>query len=163
MIKVNYKVFFNDKNILKYITPAEKRVMSRQGSYVRSLMRSSMKSRTGKKSKYIASPPGTPPYNHVRGGFSIRSRIFFQFDTASRSVVIGVDDSRNKIGELHDKGGKRRIRAKIKGRIQTVTAKYPDRPFTIPALKKAQPKLTLFWEDQISPTPKPLSFSMISI
>ena len=163
MIKTKTKIFFNDKNIYRYINISERRVLGRQGSYVRSLMRSSMKSRTGKKSRNIASAPGTPPYYHTRGGFSLRSRIYFRFDVQSRSVVIGVEDSRNKIGELHDKGGVRRIRVREKGKTKTVSAVYPARPFTMPALVKAQPKLAEFWQDQVSPNPKPFAFSMISL
>ena len=165
MIKTKTKIFFNDKRIFYYINKAERKVLGNQGAHLRKEMRNSMRQRTGKKSKHIASPPGTPPYFHVRGGsgFSLRSRIFFRFDVQSRSVVIGVEDSRNKIGELHDKGGVRRIRVREKGQTKTVSAVYPARPFTMPALVKAQPKLAEFWRDQISPQPKPFAFSMISL
>lgn len=73
-------LFFDKKKVLDAADRATSRVLSRFGAFVRTRARSSIRKR-----KRI-SDPGSPPSSHVG---TLRDSIYFAYDPARRSVVIG--------------------------------------------------------------------------
>lgn len=93
--------FFDAEGVLREMDRVERRTLSRFGAFARVRMKSSLKYATGK------SKPGQPPHVHkTRGGFTrqkkdkagnvsrqpvspLRELIFFAYDAATHSVVVG--------------------------------------------------------------------------
>jgi hypothetical protein len=71
---------FDDDRIRKLLDREERRNLLRAGAFVRTTMRRLIRKRKR------PSAPGQPPSSHVG---TLRRLIFFAFDTASRSVVVG--------------------------------------------------------------------------
>jgi hypothetical protein len=72
--------FFDREAVTKAADAGTRRILSRFGAFVRTRSRSSIRKRRD------PSPPGTPPSSHVG---TLRKLIFFSFDPAQKSVVIG--------------------------------------------------------------------------
>ncbi len=130
------RMFFDRKAVMKYADARTRRVFSRFGAFVRRSAKSSIRKRKR------PAPPNQPPSSHTG---LLKKFIFFGFDPAKRSVVIGpVRLSQRGRGEapsilehgglavLRRRGGRKRIR-------------YEPRPFMTPAMQKELPKLPAIW------------------
>jgi hypothetical protein len=130
------KLFFDKKAVRDKVDAGTRRVLSKFGSFVRRTARSSIRKR-----KRI-SHPGEPPSSHIG---LLKKFIYFGYDPASRSVVIGpVRLSQNGRGEapaLLEHGGP--------AKVGKQRAKYKPRPYMGPAFEKEQPKLPAMWRDSI--------------
>lgn len=72
--------FFDRKSVLSQMTVKERQVLSRMGAFVRTRARTSIRKRKA------TSAPGQAPSSHTG---HLRNKIFFAWDPATRSVVIG--------------------------------------------------------------------------
>lgn len=76
-----FKSGFFDRGAVKdAMSEAARRGMMRTGGYLRTIARNSMKKAIG------ASAPGSPPNVHVG---TLKNLLFFAYDAASKSVVVG--------------------------------------------------------------------------
>lgn len=80
MIDFKYTVFFDADPVLRAIDKATKAVLSKQGAFVRTSAKSSIRKRK-KPAK-----PGQPPSSHVG---TLKKLIFFSYDATTKSVVVG--------------------------------------------------------------------------
>lgn len=77
---VNVDLFFDGKKVMNAVDKAARNALSRFGAFVRQRARSLIRSRKR------ASLPGEPPSSHT--GY-LKNNIFFSYEPASQSVVIG--------------------------------------------------------------------------
>lgn len=140
MIDLKVKDFFFDRQaVLAKVDAATLRVLSKFGAFVRRTARSSIRSRK------TPSAPGSPPSSHTG---LLKRLIFFGYDPASRSVVIGPAPLRSTVEAppLLEYGGT----ARRKGRSgKQVTATYRPRPFMGPAFQQELKNLPPLWRDSI--------------
>jgi hypothetical protein len=124
------KLFFDRK---KVETAAERRIrraLSRFGAFVRQAAKSSIPSRKG------ISAPGSPPSSHTG---TLRNAIYFHYDPATRSVVIGPI--------AMGKGGTGALALEVGGHIKVPGLRggrslhYEPRPFMMPAFMAELPKV----------------------
>ena len=136
------KAFFDSKKVVSATDRATRRVLSRFGAFVRRTAKQSIRKR--KK----ASQPGSPPSSHTG---LLKKFIYFGYDTARRSVVVGaVRFTRRGNGEapsLLEHGGVAMI---TDSRGKKKAADYKARPFMEPALEKEEPKLPAMWRDSVT-------------
>lgn len=154
MANVGFKIdstkgFFDKAPVIAQMDKRTRGALSRFGAYVRTRAQSSMLGhRTpkgfGKKSKVRnragISAPGQPPLPHQGG---IVRLIFFAYDDAKKSVVIGpvLYSAAKKKGayivpQILEEGGT--VAAKTMGG-KTVVMHYRPRPFMVPAFKAELP------------------------
>jgi hypothetical protein len=150
--------FFDRKAILARLTPAERRVVSKFGAFVRRTARSSI--RQSKKS----AQPGQPPKAHTKDKFATLRNILFAYDPARHSVVIGPVKIRRsgfqQVAQITELGGtvsgvpqRVQVQGKRKRWRKTgrkVTARYAPHPFMQPAFQKEQKEsLPSLWRGAI--------------
>lgn len=125
--------FFDRARILAAISRAEHQVLSRFGAFVRQRARSSIRARKA------VSAPGQPPSSHIG---TLKQLIFFSYDTASHSVVIGPTQSRpdSKVPQLLEYGG-------TINRARPLY--YRARPFMQPAFLAELPRATALWRNSV--------------
>lgn len=110
-------LFFTAAGVRDQVDAATRRVLSKFGAFVRRRAKSSLKYKDG------AAPPGQPPHVHRTTRFTVRAGkkgakkqqpasplrelIYFSFEPATRSVVIGpaLGGSRSGAPEKLEKGG----------------------------------------------------------
>jgi len=144
MIDINVKkMFFTSRAVLSATDRATRRVLSRFGAYVRRTAKSSIRKR-----KRISSP-GKPPSSHTG---LLKRFIFFGYDRARRSVVIGparlTQGGRGDAPSLLEYGGT----TALKTRGKRKRARFRARPYMGPAMEKERPKLPQMWRDSVSAT-----------
>jgi phage gpG-like protein len=136
------RMFIDKRAILTPKEQAQKRVLSKQGAFLRGAARRLIRKRRG------AARPGQPPHTHTG---ALKHAILFEVGTDS--VVIGpAASSIGELGALHEFGGSVAIKAyrQKNGRaIRAHTRKYPPRPFMWPAYDEVLPRLPAFWEQVI--------------
>lgn len=171
-----WKIYFFDRHaVSRAIGKKQATALGRFGGYLRRVAQTSMRYRKG------ASPPGQPPSAHKdkrlaglkrqkrarHNGALLREFLFYAYDPAARSVVVGPQGFRTRGGAtpvpaLHEYGG---TRAAYKGETITVrnpvgrdprtgrffskgfhtvpvtgTVRYPKRPTMGPALQATKAK-----------------------
>lgn len=180
--------FFDRKFVQQEVGKENAKALSRIGAFVQRRARSSMK-RKGKARKRptnrggkaynrwlkeitdpTASAPGSPPHTHTDDPVATLKNIWFQYDPANMSVVIGPLKLNQRsivngllasgtVPQLHEFGGVQTIREKRVGRqwvpygrrprpgqpTRRRQARYPARPFMGPALAKEAPKFPSLW------------------
>jgi hypothetical protein len=139
MIEFSVKECFFDRAAVKNaVDRATLGVLSKIGAYIRQAAKSSIRTR-----KEI-SKPGNPPSSHEG---SLKRLIFFSYDPASRSVVIGPVPLRGvaEAPPLLEFGGTAR-RARF-GKARTLN--YRPRPFMAPAMQQELPKLSSLWAGSV--------------
>lgn len=94
-LKQAKSAFFDRDSVKKKLDMGMRRVLSRAGAFVRRRAKSSIRKR--KK----ASPPGSPPSSHTG---VLKDFIFFAYDDANKSVVIGPTKTNQK--NAFGRGGK---------------------------------------------------------
>ena len=139
-------MFFDAPKVVRAVDAATRKVLSKFGAYVRTAAKSSIRKRKR------ASTPGSPPSSHTG---LLKQFIYFGYDTAKRSVVIGPTRLNSTAGtapEALEYGGSARITQRHRGGRQTTkTASIAARPFMHPALNKELPKLPAMWLDSVKP------------
>lgn len=141
-------LFFDRKEITSKLDPAVRKALSKFGAFVRTRAKSSL--RYGDKS----SPPGKPPTVHRSRKFTrqkrkggavrqpsspLRELIFFSYDPAARSVVIGpaLGGRQSGVPALMEHGGTATIAVDGK----KIVARYQPRPFIRPAFETEMKKV----------------------
>lgn len=167
-------LFFDRKAVRRAMDRATRRALSLAGYAIMRTARESMPYRSGKK----PSPAGRPPFAH-KGHPRLRKLLFFSVDDSRRSVVIGpVKFEKGEAPSLNEDGGLvRRVKrvfrragrkaaskaqaraflkkvrtgqvAKAPAATVTYTARYPERPFMGPAMKKEIPRLPSRWQNSV--------------
>lgn len=131
-------MFFDRAAVVKAVDRATLSVLSKIGAFIRQAAKSSIRSRKA------ISKPGSPPSSHEG---SLKRLIYFSYDPASRSVVIGPVPLHGKAEApplLEFGGTARRIR---RGKARTVN--YRARPFMGPAMQQELPKLPAMWANSV--------------
>ena len=146
----NKKQFFFDRKIvIDAVGRASAKNLSQAGSFIRRSARSSLRRR-----KKVSSP-GEPPSVHTQDRVATLKNIWFVFDPAQRSVVIGPlklngsrleGSNRQTVPSLHERGGAAVVggRRKRKRRV-----KYVPRPFMGPAMERELPKFAGLWANSV--------------
>ena len=134
-IGVDPSLFFDTRTVTRAVDRAKRRVLIQQGAYLRKVAQHLIHRRRG------ASRPGNPPHSH--SGL-IRDQIFYGYDRAAESVVVGprVFTRRDAPG-VHEFGGT------LPSRRGKRAARYPARPYMGPALERSEPKLAALWHDSV--------------
>ena len=133
-------LFFDRQKVQSAVNRAERRVLSRFGSFVR--QDSKQRIRRRKRS----SSPGEAPTN--RTGL-LKRHIYFVFSPETRSVVIGpvlLNRSTGAPATL-EHGGETVIETK---RTQSIRVEIEARPFMGPAFQQELPKLPALWRDSVT-------------
>lgn len=133
-------LFFDRQKVQSAVSRAERRVLSKFGSFVR--QDSKQRIRRRKRS----SSPGESPTN--RTGL-LKRHIYFVFSPETRSVVIGPVLLNRSTGapETLEHGGEAVIETK---RRQSVRVEIESRPFMGPAFQQELPKLPALWRDSVT-------------
>ena len=162
-VKQSKQNFFDRKAVTDAIGKAKAGVLAKQGAYVRTIARRSMKKKKG------PSKPGTPPNVHEG---QIKDFLYFAFDAETDTVVVGpaklgngsapdvlehggkikefgIYDGRGRFVPLRFMNRKGRIAAMKTGRVVARRSTVAMRPFMNPALLLAKPKLAAMWQDQV--------------
>ncbi len=172
-VKMNLEAFkasfFDRKKIQDAIGKASQQNLSKAGRFIRQRAKTSMLYRKPGK----ASPAGSPPYAHRDGkGALLRKFLFYGFDTATKTVVVGSAAlGKAEAPNLEEFGGNakrtrvvrqvstrraspaqkrefiRRIKTgeivRNKAPTKVVTVTYPQRPYMGPALQAEIAKGTI--------------------
>ena len=146
----NKKQFFFDRQIvIDAVGRASAKNLSKAGSFIRRSARSSLRRR--KK----VSPPGEPPSVHTQDRVATLKNIWFVFDPAQRSVVVGPlklngsrleGSNRQTVPSLHELGGTAVVGGRRKRKRR---AKYAHRPFMGPAMERELPKFAGLWANSV--------------
>lgn len=167
-MRTDFKLQYFDRKIIKRNwSKINEKPLKRSGLLIRRIARGSIR-RGGKRKK--ASRPGTPPRSHKQGKTPPFKMIFSVPERFETRVVVGMvgftsgGRSRDKAPALAEHGGtaQRRVfvkagrhrtkrgrlgRTRYKPKVKTV--RYPARPFMVPALDKAKPRLPRLWEGSL--------------
>lgn len=153
MITMRMKESFFDRTVIKDATDAAKRRnLSKTGAFIRQSAKSSIRQRKG------TSRPGQPPSSHVG---TLRDLIFFAYDRASDSVVIGPElvagSGGNPITATLEFGGRIVLRHVLQTsgrslltRIIGASATIKPRPYMGPAMRKELPGFVSIWKASIN-------------
>jgi len=142
------QLFFDRQIVIDAVGRASAKNLSQAGSFIRQSARSSLRRR--KK----VSPPGEPPSVHTQDRVATLKNIWFVFDPARRSVVVGPlklngsklhGSNRATVPSLHELGGA----AVVGGRKRKRRAKYAPRPFMGPAMERELPKFAGLWANSV--------------
>ena len=144
MIKINTRTFFYNRKVLRLLDKKTHSAFIRFGSFVRTTAKRSIK-RVGKKG--TPSKPGQPPKS--RKGL-LKNFIFYGFDLAKRSVVIGpqkIYGLKGQAPSVLEYGGNVKSKSK-KGHI--TNSKVSARPYMGPAFKEGKKQLANFWRNNVN-------------
>jgi len=141
-------LFFDRPKVKRAVDRAQRRALSKAGAFIRQRARTSMRKRKG------SAPPGSPPYAHEG---SLRRLLFFAYDPASGSVVVGPVGFRNSTApNTLEFGGRatvtrRRRRPRNDGKrvIESRRVRIEARPYMGPALKKELPGIPRAWSNSV--------------
>jgi len=133
-------LFFDRQKVQSAVSRAERRVLSKFGSFVR--QDSKQRIRRRKRS----SSPGESPTN--RTGL-LKRHIYFVLSPETRSVVIGPVLLNRSTGapETLEHGGEITTETK---RRQSIRVDIKARPFMGPAFQHELPKLPALWRDSVT-------------
>ena len=138
MVKVK-TLFFDSAKVVKSVDAGTRRVLSRFGAFVRRTAKGSIRKRKA------SSAPGTPPSSHTG---LLKRFIFFSFDPAQKSVVIGpmrLDQKNTDAPHTLEYGGMTTLgQNKDKTRVR-----IRPRPFMGPAFEKEKPNLPALWQNSV--------------
>ncbi|NLW85067.1 MAG: hypothetical protein GXY41_11800 [Phycisphaerae bacterium] len=130
------RLFFDSPKVLGAVDTATRKVFSRFGAFVRRTARGSIRKRKA------SSAPGAPPSSHTG---LLKRFIFFSFDPARKSVVIGpmrlTENNRGDAPSALEYGGTVTVDKK------NVTVR--SRPYMGPAFEKEKAALPALWRDSV--------------
>jgi hypothetical protein len=141
---VTKDMFFDRAKVARAVDSGVRKVLSKFGAFVRTTARHSIRKRKA------VSQPGHPPSSHVG---TLKRLIFFGYDSARKSVVIGPTPFRGEavVPELleqdHTAGTVRRVRGKHRGKVVVMT--YRARPYMGPAFEQEKAKLPALWAGSV--------------
>lgn len=123
LVDIDFSYFFDRPAVVSALDKANKRSLSKAGSYIRTRARRSIRKRKR------VSETGQPPSSHSG---ELRRLIFYSYDSVNNSVVIGPTLFKQKRGDktvpnILEKGGVKKYKGKKR--------KYKPRPFMLPALE----------------------------
>lgn len=122
--------FFDRAAVMAAVDPATRAALSRMGAFVRTRAKSSIRKR--KK----GSAPGSPPSSHTG---QLRKLVFFAYDPAARSAVVGpLKWGKGEAPAVLERGGR-----DSEGRV------YRPRPYMAPALEAERPNFAAAFRDSI--------------
>lgn len=141
MIKINTRTFFYSRKVLRLLDKKTHGALKRFGGYVRAVAKNSIRP-VGKKG--TPSKPGQPPKS--RRGL-LKRYIFYGFDLAKRSVIIGpqkIHGLKGKTPNVLEYGGN------VKGKKRHITSsKVSARPYMGPAFREGKKRLASFWSNNV--------------
>ncbi len=161
-IRPKFKMVFFDRSVIRTNWgkinngPAKK-----AGLYIKKLARQSIKrGRPTKTLQRRPSRPGKPPKSWKKGA-TPPFKMIYSLPQGNAQVVVGMvgfGGTSDPVPGLHEHSGKarRKVYPRSKNSVGgkrlriNVTARYPKRPFMLPALKKGAPKLPLMWKGSLS-------------
>ena len=131
-------LFFDRARVTNAVDRTTRKNLSRFGAFVRKRARSSIRKRRR------ISNPGQPPSSHTG---LLKRNIFFVYEPARRSVVIGpvLLNSSSGAPELLEHGGT--VVRKVGGRRVRMT--YQPRPYMGPAFETEQDNLSRLWRNSV--------------
>jgi len=148
-------MFFDSPKIASFMDKVTAKAFGRFGAYVRRVARNSIKlrkhrivtDRRGNKRRVeIPSEPGSPPRSGPQR--LLKDFIFFAYDPAALSVVIGPEKLNSKdtgAPEILEYGGQTTIVGGKKRLSRTIRIK--PRPYMTPAFEATLPRLPKFWTE----------------
>lgn len=120
------RTFFDRPGIVRRMSRARRRALSKAGAYVRTRARTSIRRKRGR------SAPGRPPHGHtglLRGG------IYFAYDELRDNVIVGAAKLRSgSAAQALEHGGPSTAITWRRGRRQRRRIYVRRRPFMAPAL-----------------------------
>ncbi len=142
MITMQIKTLFFDKQtVLRAVDKAKRAVLSKAGAFIRTTAKHSIRTKKG------SAPVGQPPHSHEG---SLRRLIYFGYDPASGSVVVGpVGFQRSTAPNVLEFGGKTEVRRRRRGQVVRTRVTIDQRPFMGPALEKERPQLPKRWGGRV--------------
>ena len=142
MITMRIKdLFFDKQAVLRAVDKAKRAVLSKAGAFIRTTAKHSIRSKKG------SAPPGKPPHSHEG---SLRRLIYFGYDRASDSVVVGpVGFKRSTAPNVLEFGWKTEIQRRRHGKVVRTRVTIDRRAFMGPALEKERPKLPKRWAGSV--------------
>ncbi|MEW6198047.1 MAG: hypothetical protein AB1601_05205 [Planctomycetota bacterium] len=142
MITMRIKdLFFDKKTVLRAVDKAKRAVLSKAGAFIRTTAKHSIRTKKG------SAPPGKPPHSHEG---SLRRLIYFGYDRASDSVVVGpVGFKRSTAPNVLEFGGKTEVKRRRRGKVIKTRATVQERPYMGPALEKERPNLPKRWAGSV--------------
>ena len=138
-LKIDKSMFFDTKKVKDAVDKGTRKVLSKFGAFVRTAAQSRIRKRRR------ISRPGESPSSHTG---LLKKLIYFGFDAARRSVVIGPTPLRGQAEAppLLEYGGKA-SRKRRSGEHYVAT--YRQRPFMGPAFEQEKKKLPGLWSDSV--------------
>ena len=142
------KLFFDRQIVIDAVGKATAKNLSKAGSFIRTSARSSLRRRKS------TSQPGEPPSVHSKDRVATLKNIWFVFDPANRSVIVGPlklngsrleGSDRKTVPSLHELGGAAVVKSKKRKR----RARYAPRPFMGPAMQRELPKFEGLWANSV--------------
>jgi len=134
-------LFFDKKAVLRAVDKAKRAVLSKAGAFIRTTAKHSIRTKRG------SAPPGKPPHSHEG---SLRRLIYFGYDRASDSVVVGpVGFKRSTAPNVLEFGGKTEVKRRRRGKVVKTRAIIQERPYMGPALEKERPNLPKRWAGSV--------------
>lgn len=138
MITMRIKtLFFDQQTVLRAVDKAKRAVLSKAGAFIRTTAKHSIRTKKG------SAPAGRPPHSHEG---SLRRLIYFGYDPASDSVVVGpVGFKRSTAPNVLEFGGPTEVKRRRRGQVVRTRVTIDQRPFMGPALEKERPQLPKRW------------------
>ena len=130
-------VFFDRQAVISAVDAAKRKVLSKAGAFIRQAAKTSIRKRKG------SSQPGQPPFSHEG---SLRKFIYFGYDRASDSVVVGPVGFKNSTAPAVLEHGGATV---VVRRGKRAPVKIAARPYMWPALEKERPQLPLLWRNSV--------------
>ena len=143
MKSVNLDMFFDTDRVKRAADTATRKVLSKAGAFIRTAARSSIRPRRA------ISPPGSPPSSHTG---LLRKFIFFGYEAARKTVVVGPMRLNQKIGaapEALEHGGPSTVVSGLRGKRRKRRIRIAARPFMGPAMEKELPKFPGLWANSV--------------
>jgi len=132
-------LFFDTPRVQREVDAATRRALGKAGAFIRQRARTSIRKR--KK----VSQPGNPPSSHAG---HLRRLIFFAYDPAGQTVVIGpVPFRKGEAPRLLEFGGTTTHRSRSTGRTRRRV--YRKRSFMGPAMEAETPNLPGFFRNSV--------------
>ena len=143
MKNVSLDMFFDTDRVKKSADAATRKALSQAGAFIRTTAKHSIRQR--KK----PSAPGQPPSSH--SGL-LRRFIFFGYDEARKTVVVGPMRLNQKIGaapEALEHGGESVVVEGLRGKRRKRKVRVRARPFMGPAMEQEIPKFPGLWANSV--------------
>jgi len=143
MKTVSLDMFFDRKKVIRAADAANRKNLSKAGAFIRTTAKHSLRRRKG------TSPPGSPPSSH--SGL-LKRFIFFGYDAARKTVVVGPMRLNQKVGDAPaalEHGGTSIVVEGLRRRRRKRRVRIRARPYMGPALAKEAPKFPKLWTNSV--------------